>query len=138
MICLDSNIFIYPFVNKENNAKVELHKKLFVKIANREILAATSILTWDEFTYTIKKHLGRDNAVSEGKKFLSFPNLIFLKVDDKVIFLAQDLLTKYNLNPRNAIHTATALTNNINEILSDDSDFDQIKEIKRIKLENFK
>ena len=138
MICLDSNIFIYPFVNKENNAKVELHKKLFVKIANREILAATSILTWDEFTYTIKKHLGRDNAVSEGKKFLSFPNLIFLKVDEGVIFLAQNLLTKYNLDPRDAIHAATALTNNINEILSDDSDFDQIKEIKRIKLGNFK
>ena len=138
MIYLDSNIVISTFVNKDNRAKVELYKRLFIKIANREILATTSLLTWDEFTYTLKKHLGRDSALIEGKKFLSFPNLIFLKVDEGVIFLAQDLLTKYNLNPRDAIHAASALSNNINEIISDDSDFDQIKEIKRIKLEKFK
>ena len=137
MIYLDANIFIYPFV-QENEAKVELHKALFIKIAKKEIIATTSILTWDEFTYALKKHLGRETAIIKGKKFLSFPNLIFLKIDENVAILAQDLFIKYNLNPRDAIHAATALTNNINEIISDDSDFDQIKEIKRIKLGNFK
>lgn len=137
MIYLDANIFVYPLV-QESETKTELHKELFIKIAKNEIIAATSILTWDEFTYALKKHLGRDTALIEGKKFISFPNLIFLKIDKNIAILAQDLFTRYNLNPRDALHAASALHNNIKEILSDDSDFDKIKEIKRIKLENFK
>ncbi len=138
MIYLDANIFLSAIVNPTTDEQSKICNEILRKVVFKELSAATSLLTWDEIVFIIKKTLGRNIAGIEGKKFLSFPNLLFLKVDDNVIFLAQDLSIKYNLNPRDAIHAASALTNNINEILSDDSDFDQIKEIKRIKLENFK
>ena len=46
----------------------------------------------------------------------------------------EEIIEKYNLKPRDAIHVASALTNNIKEIVSDDPDFDKVKEIKRKKL----
>ena len=138
MIYLDANIFLAAIVNPPQDDQTGLCKQILMKVVSHELPAATSLLTWDEIVFIIKKTLGKDIASTEGKKFLSFPNLTFLKVDENVISIAQDLLTKYNLNPRDAIHAATALTNNINEILSDDSDFDKLKEIKRIKPEMFK
>lgn len=138
MIYLDANIFVYPIVNPLTEKKVVVCRKIALKIAAKEILAYTSYLTWDEVVHSVKKFLGKDIAVLEGKKFIRLANLNFLKVDEDVIFKAQELISKYNLNPRDALHAATALTNNINKIISDDSDFDKIKELKRIKLEEFK
>ncbi len=138
MIYLDANIFLSSIVNPKTDEQTIICTKILDKVISKDILAATSLLTWDEVVFIIKKTLGNELARIEGKKFLDFPNLTFLKVDEKVISLAQDLLTRYKLNPRDAIHAASALANNISEIISDDSDFDQIKEIKRIKLENFK
>ncbi len=128
---IDANVFIWPVLY--NDSKAEYYKKIAKKIAKKEIIAYTSYLTWDEVVHIIKKHLGREIAVKKGKKLLRFPNLIFIETNDEIINKAQDLITNYNLGPRDAIHIASALTNKINEIISDDSDFDKIKEIKRIK-----
>lgn len=138
MIYLDSNIFVSAIINPPTDQQASICKKILMKIISNEISAATSLLTWDEVIYVIKKTLGREIAIVEGKKFLIFPNLKFLKVDEDIIFQSQNLISKYQLNPRDAIHAATAIANNINEIISDDADFDQIKELKRIKLEKFK
>ena len=128
---IDANVFIWPVLY--NDSKAEYYKKIAKKIAKKEIIAYTSYLTWDEVVHIIKKHLGREIAVKKGKKLLRFPNLIFIETNDEIINKAKDLITNYNLGPRDAIHIASALTNKINEIISDDSDFDKIKEIKRIK-----
>ncbi|MEK6973865.1 MAG: type II toxin-antitoxin system VapC family toxin [Nanoarchaeota archaeon] len=45
-----------------------------------------------------------------------------------------DFIEKYGLKPRDAFHLAIMENFNIKEIVSDDSDFDKIKGIKRIKL----
>jgi len=138
MIYLDANIFLSAIVNPPADEQSKICNKILMKIVSKELLATTSFLTWDEVVFIIKKTLGKNIASVEGKKFLCFPNLTFLNINQEVILLAQDLLTKYDLNPRDAIHAASALFNNIDEIISDDSDFDQIKEIKRIKPEKFK
>jgi len=132
---IDANIFIYSVINKSNDEKTIPCKKILSQINSREMLAYTSYLTWDEFVHSIRKHDGAETAIKEGEKFLRFPNLVFLKADGNVIFKAQELISKYNLKPRDAIHAATALINGINNIISDDSDFDKIKELKRIKLD---
>jgi len=113
--------------------KAEYYKRIAKKIAKKEIIAYTSYLTWDEVTHIIKKHLGREIAVKKGKKLLRFPNLIFVETNDKVINKAQDLIADYNIGSRDAIHAASAIISGAIEIISDDSDFDKIKEIKRIK-----
>lgn len=131
---IDSNIFIYPVVaDEKTETKAASSKKILLQISTGKLNAATCYLTWDEIVWVFEKFLGRDLALAEGRRFLEFPNLKFLKVDGAIISRAQDLINKYQMKPRDAIHAACALENNINEIISDDSDFDDVKELKRMK-----
>ena len=82
--------------------------------------------------YAIQKKEGREKALKEGKLFIQLPNISFLNATLAIINKAQEISEQYNLKPRDAIHAATALANGIKEIVSDDSDFDKIKELKRI------
>ncbi len=128
---IDSNIFLYPILYSDE--KSIACKDILLKIAKGDISAATSFLSWDEIFFAIKKLVGRDIAVAESKKFLEFPNLSFVKVDWPIIARAQKIATTYELNPRDAIHAASALTSGCDSFMSDDSDFEKIKELKLIK-----
>jgi predicted nucleic acid-binding protein len=132
---VDANIFIYPAIYDVRKDKLAASaKEILVKIADGEIEAATSFLTWDELTWVVRKWIGKSSAVKEGEKFLQFPKIDMVEVDKTVISKAQELAGKYNLKPRDAIHVASALLNGMKEIISDDSDFDVVKEISRIPL----
>ncbi len=136
MIYLDSNVFLYAILNDGGLGIAS--KKILTRLAKNEFAGCTSFLTWDEFVYTLKKRFGKDIALREGEKFLYFPNLSFLKVDQAVIFEAQNFMKKYSLNPRDAIHAASAFLNHAKEIISDDPDFDSIAELKRLPLNSQK
>ena len=133
---LDANVFLYPLLYEDDKAKA--CASLLKDIANKKIAAYTSVLCWDEFVYTLKVEKGREIAKQEGDKFLKFPNLVFLDARKSTLFKARQLMERYNLNPRDAIHIATAILVNIKDVISDDSDFDDINEISRIKLEDLK
>jgi uncharacterized protein len=131
MIYLDTNIFVYALIN---NGKVgDRCRKILEDVAKRKIRASTSYLTWDEIVYSVRKERSKDIAIYEGRKILQFPNLAWLSVNDEVMISAQRLIESYPLKPRDAIHAASALANNISEISSDDPDFDKVKELKRVK-----
>jgi len=132
---LDTNIFLYPVLYEDEKAKI--CGEIIKKAVKREILAVTSVLTWDEFVYALSKFQKSEIYKKEGKKFLHLP-IEFLDANKTVIYKAQTLIEKYNLKPRDAIHAASALHAGAEEIISDDSDFDKIKELKRISPENFK
>ena len=132
---VDSNVFIYPVVaDEKTETKSASAKRILLQIAMGRLEAATCYLTWDETVWVLKKFLGRDLALAEGKRFLEFPNLKFLRVDGPIVSRAQDLITKYEIKPRDAIHAACAVENGIREIISDDPDFDDVKELKRVAL----
>jgi uncharacterized protein len=60
-----------------------------------------------------------------------FPDLLPIARED--VLGACDLLRRYpRLSVRDAIHAATVLRNGLSAIVSVDSDFDQISEIRRI------
>jgi uncharacterized protein len=132
---VDSNVFLYPVLySADTEPKAKKAKDILQKIESGEIAAATSTLTWDEVVWVVTKHLGRADGIEQGKKLLGFPNLEFINVDEGVIAQAQTLMGKYTLSPRDAIHIACAINKKTKTILSDDEDFDQIKEIKRVPL----
>ncbi|MBS3075117.1 type II toxin-antitoxin system VapC family toxin [Candidatus Pacearchaeota archaeon] len=124
---IDANIFIQGILRNDNNSK-----NVILKIANKEFIGVTSVLSWDEITFIVKKFLGKGLAEIEGKKFFSLPNFIFVDAKKDIIIKAQKLFEEYNLMPRDAIHAATAIYLNIDEMISEDIDFDKIKELKRI------
>ena len=132
MIYLDANIFLYPHSGEgpKSEACIEILKKL----SENKINACTSTLTWDEVHYALRKILGKEKAIEQSKLFLEMPNLVFFKVDEGIIRKAQEIVEKYFINPRDAIHAATAIMNKTEGIATDDSDFDRIKELKRVKI----
>jgi len=133
---IDSNVFIYPAIYQtETQQKAKKAKEILRKIENGELTAYTSTLTWDEVVWVVSKVLSRDDAIRQGKKLLGFPNLEFINVDEGILTQAQMLLDKYKLSPRDSIHVASALGRKINTVVSDDKDFDQVKEITRTPLE---
>ncbi len=128
---IDANVFIYPVLYEEQNLKAKNSKRILLSIEKGELSAYTSTLTWDEVVWTIRKTLGRDQAIDQGKKLLGFLNLQWIVVDEYVLSQAQALLTKYNLHPRDSIHVASAIDLKIENFISDDADIDRVKEIKR-------
>lgn len=132
MIYLDTNIFVYSAINK-NEKGIECIA-LLTKLIKNDETACTSVLTWDEIVHSIWKKEGKELALEEGRKFTSLPNIILLNVTNKIIQKAQELLEKYNLKPRDAIHAATAILNKCEFIASDDPDFDKVKELRRKKI----
>ena len=136
MIYVDSNVFIYPVIYDERAVKkAALARKMLVRMAEGDVEASTASITWDELVWVVRKTLGGNVAVAEGKKFLEFPNLNVLSVDEKVIGEAQRIAERYALKPRDSIHIGCAIKNRIREIFSDDPDFDAVNEIRRIRLE---
>ncbi len=66
---------------------------------------------------------------------IQIPNLDIISVKPADIILAFELMDSYSkLKPRDAIHLAVALNSGAETIISDDSDFDEIKEIKKEKI----
>ncbi len=128
---IDSNVFLYPVLYNDLEES-EIAKKILAQIESKEIKAYTSTLTWDEVSYVTEKLLGKTDAIEVGKKFINFPFLRFIPVDDEIMRKSQVIREKYHLKPRDSIHLSSAIERNISEIITDDSDFDGIDEIKRI------
>jgi predicted nucleic acid-binding protein len=132
---VDSNVFLYSVLySPDSEPKAKSAKEVLQKIENKDLIAATSTLTWDEVVWVAIKLLGRSGGIAQGQKLLGFPNLSFINVDEGIIAHAQSLMDKYKISPRDSIHVASALSRKATTIISDDEDFDQIKEIKRTPL----
>ena len=93
----------------------------------------TSVITWDEVTWIVRRILGVEASVALGRKFLRFPNLKILGIRKTTILKAQEVMEKYRLRPRDAIHSATAIENKITTIVSYEGGFDSVGGLKRIE-----
>ncbi len=130
---IDSNVFIYPIIADEKvEKKAKFSRLVLLKIAEGRLEALTSVLTWDEVVWVVRKFLGKEASIDIGEKFLRFPHLKFLPVTLDITLKAQKFIEIYDIKPRDAIHAACALKNNVNEIISYDKDLDKVEEIKRV------
>jgi len=78
--------------------------------------------------------LGRSDAIEIGRKFMNYPGLRFIPVDEDSMRRSQLIREKYNLKPRDAIRVSSAIGRDIKRIITDDRDFDNLKEIERFGL----
>jgi hypothetical protein len=132
MLYLDSNVFIYAALNTEAYGNKAI--SLLQKIQQGEEEAVTSVLTFDELFWTVKKHRGIEKAIEAGQAFLNFPNLELIAVDGELVSSALQIIRDFNLDPRDAIHAATAIAEKVDAIVSTDPHFDRLKELKRSAL----
>ena len=130
---LDANVFLEGILHGNKNSK-----EVVFRMLNGEFMGVSSTLTWDEIVFITRKFLGKDISKKEGEKFLKLPNLHLVNADRNITTRAQGLIEIYNLKARDAIHVASALSCDCEEIISNDNDFDEIEEIKRKSLKNWK
>mgnify|MGYP001576936167 CR=1 FL=1 len=131
MIYLDTNIIIY--VIEKNQKYEEACKKILKDIKLNKFEVASSIHLLVELVI----HLNKLNKLLKEKlnieeninAVLSLP-IKWLDLNFAVIKRASQY--NYSVSPGDYLHIATAEINNINEIISADSDFDKIDFIKRI------
>jgi predicted nucleic acid-binding protein len=131
---IDVNVFVYATLGVPKDRKAWAARSVIQKIAKAEMHAMTSFLSWDEFVWVVRKIEGPVVAKEKGRELMAMPNLKFCVVDGLVVGKAQELIETYNLQPRDALHAASAITNNIECIISDDVHFDIIKDIRRMRL----
>ncbi|MFB3889144.1 MAG: type II toxin-antitoxin system VapC family toxin [Candidatus Bathyarchaeia archaeon] len=128
MLYLDSNIFIYAAIDTKEQGKKA--KALLKKIQLSEEKAETSALTYDEVFWAVKKH-DLETAVNVCEALLDFPNLKIVPADRELAFSALRLVRECGLDPRDALHAATALAEKADCIVSTDAHFGRVTGLKR-------
>lgn len=133
---LDSNVFIYAALSR--GAEGEGCREITEMLEKGELSCAISCLVLDEVAWAVSKHRDFNTGMKVWSDILEIPNLKILSIDENIAIKAPSLMSKYKPSPRDAIHAALVVENAIGTIVSDDSDFDRIKEIRRIRLDKMK
>ncbi len=125
----DSNLIIYAIL--DGTEVGDWGREVPERVQDGVLHACTSFLTFDEVLYEVNKVKGTDIVIKNLEAFLAIPNMRFIDVNGAVIWRALELIRKYNIIPRDAIHAATAFVVGAETIFSQDTNFDGIKGLKR-------
>lgn len=131
MLYLDANFFI--FANFDTTPKGEKARKILHGIAEGQE-AVTSVLALDEVMWDIIRNKKETELRDVIEEIYSIKNMTVKEVSSSVPLAALDFMEIYKLKPRDAFHAAVMKQFGITNIVSDDTDFDAIRGIKRIRL----
>jgi predicted nucleic acid-binding protein len=128
MIFLDANFIIYL------NLGVKEVENFYIKVLQEDRLALDPLVI-DEVIYISKKkyNVNFNDTISFLDEVV-LPNSLILPIRKEDYDKAKELILQYNLKPSDAFHVAIMLNNSISKIISEDKDFDRIKEIERLWL----
>lgn len=133
MVYVDSNILLYPLLYDPKAVEEAGEAKAFLlKVARGEVEAYTSTLTWDEVVWVVRRLVGAAPSIEAGRKLLRL-RIGLLGVRASTIHRAQILMERYELRPRDAIHAATAIENDVSSFVSFDEGFDVVDELDRVR-----
>lgn len=127
---LDTNIFVEA--NRRKGPEGNTPRELLERLRDGTLRAATSTLTIDEVVWVLMRLGDRSQAIQQGERILNLPNLHILDVRPLDVSRALRIMQKHGLDPRDAIHAATALNADIRQIASDDTDFDRVPKLSRV------
>ncbi len=123
LVYIDTNVFLnYILYDPQLIPQALIARRFLERVKDRHVTACTSLLTWDELTWVVRRELTLEDARQQGLEFLDFPWLQFLNVTKDVVKKAQDLIEASSLKPRDAIHIASALIHGASEFITFDTD----------------
>ncbi len=132
MIYLDANFFIIALLDQSDKGKKARALQNEIQKGKQSI---TSSLVLDEVMWALLKN-NRKHLIREAiQDIYAIPNLEVKGVDSLIPLRALHFIENFNLKPRDAFHLAIMESFNVKEIVSDDKDFDDVKGVKRIKIE---
>ncbi|ABP95465.1 MULTISPECIES: type II toxin-antitoxin system VapC family toxin [Metallosphaera] len=126
MIFLDANFLVYL------NLGVDPVKSFYLRILSNESMGVDPLVL-DEVIYVSRKKYGVN--FGDTLRFLDelvLPYVVVFPISLREYQVSKELITRYSLYPSDAFHVAVMLNNSIKKILTEDSDFEKIKEIERI------
>jgi len=134
-VYIDSNVFVYAVTHDPGkSAKAKEAIRVLREVEGGRKKGVTSFLTWDEVAWVVWKLEGREAGIKAGSALLKLRNLSFVAVNAGVMMRAQELVERYELKPRDAIHVSTAIVAAEKELVSDDAGLDVVSEIRRLPL----
>jgi len=127
---LDTNIFLYAA--GASHPLREACARVLRRVADGTLDATISSEVIQEVLYVLIRRGRRGDALKLASDLASlFPDLLAVTRDD--VAGACELLRRYpELSVRDAVHVGTMLQNGLRTIVSVDSDFDQVSEIRRV------
>ncbi len=131
-VFVDANVFIFALI--DNGAEGKRAADLLDDIVKNKLNAVTSVLVIDEVMWALIRNKRRDILENAVKNIYDLPNLSIKEVAPQNALLAVHFINKYGLKPRDAMHCAFMQLNNISTIVTNDKDFDKVKEVKRVHL----
>ncbi len=129
---IDTSIFVLAFINSDELG--EKARDILDDVVKGKIIAISSLLVFDEFIWTLRKYCTRAQAIDYAKSLLKTPRLRFVTIDEQIVWKACELLQKYSIAPRDALHAASALSGNADIFLTEDKDFKKILELNTKRL----
>ena len=127
---IDANIFLEVLLNQE---KTDACKNILEKIKSGERVDVVTNFTIDSIIIVMNRNKTSVSAIEIFiKSILSYEGLNFYQITFKDRLLAKKWMKKYNLDYEDSIILQSAISTGNKEILSLDSDFDKVKEIKRV------
>ncbi len=129
----DTGLWVTPLLGNQPAAAIAACMDWQRRCATAEVTAVASTLTWDEVTFVAGRRRGLPfdfaAAARAGQLWRALPNLEVVAVDADLLQLAQTLLERHRLKPRDCMHAAAALVHAEGRLLTLDGDFPDRMEI---------
>ena len=129
---LDANFFIIGMFNRSKKGDAARNIMSSIKQGKK---ALTSSLALDEVMQVLYKNNWHTDVRVIIEEIYGIKNLEVKEVSSLVPLRALHFMEEYKLKPRDAFHAAIMESFGIKEIVTDDQDFDEIPDIKRIKMQ---
>ena len=129
---IDSNILVYA-LNKDLYEHLACKELLMSIVNGNEVVSIPSIVFMECFHALVKAFKYKEVEVKKRLvAIIDSKNINVLDISTSSILFAFEIAEKYRTGGRDSLIAASLLENKIQEIYSHDSDFDNIKLIKRI------
>ena len=132
-ILLDSYVLLDVILNSD---KAPLAKKYLADVEKGKVTGVVSTFGLLEVKYHVRKRLGHEKGEDACFLIRRMPNMEVISVSKNIAELAADIRNKYYdkknrpMSFGDAVHIATAIESNCSRVVSGESDFKDIEEIK--------
>ncbi len=128
----DAGVFVLSLTAADGSPHVRESKRFVESVVRGERAVSTSVLTWDEVVYVVRRLLGPEDSQEKAEDLLALPNVTWIPADLAVIREASVLYRNLPIRPRDAIHAASAIRAGEREVLSEDKVFERISGMRRV------
>ena len=129
-VYLDANFFIFAAFDATEKGKAA--RILLKDIVTGKKEARTSTLALDEVLWVLRRNGEQQQMRKNIEQIYAIPHLRIISGSSMIPLRALFYIEQYALKPRDAFHCAFMEEENLSLIVTDDADFDKVKEVKRI------